>query len=97
MGHESFSVRKMKPRSRELAIYTNALPLAYTLSPCLNFHFETGAQELSRLELSAAQAVPEFSLPRTWVYRLLPPGPTDLSLGSVPSVWQITTAQQCWG
>lgn len=42
-GHESFSEGKMKPRSRELAIYTNALPLAYTLSPLLNFHFEMGS------------------------------------------------------
>lgn len=62
MGHESFSVRKMKPRSRELAIYANALPLAYTLSPRLNFHFETGAQELSRLSLNSLQLKQSLNL-----------------------------------
>lgn len=62
VGHECFSERKMKPRSRELAIYTNALPLAYTLSPLLNFHFETGAHELSRLSLNSLQLKQSLNL-----------------------------------
>lgn len=62
VGHESFSVQKMKPRSLELAIYTNALPLAYTLSPLLNFHLETGAQEPSRLSLNSLQLKQSLNL-----------------------------------